>query len=102
MESFKVLYWHWLVLGMLLMLLELAIPSFTIFWFGLGGIVIGLLMLVFSDISFTWQVFLWVIASSGFAVFWFKVLKPRMKDETMAGISREAVYPVSAQKALLA
>ena len=50
MESFKILYWHWLVFGMILMLLELAIPSFTIFWFGLGGVVIGLLMLVFVDL----------------------------------------------------
>lgn len=91
MESFKILYWHWLVFGMILMLLELAIPSFTIFWFGLGGVVIGLLMLVFVDLPLTWQILLWVIASTGFAVFWFKVLKPRMTDKTMAGISREAV-----------
>lgn len=91
MESFKILYWHWLVFGMLLMLMELAVPSFTIFWFGLGGLVVGVLMLVFSDLPLAWQIFLWVIASSGFVLFWFKVLKPKMKDETMAGISREAV-----------
>jgi len=91
MESFKILYWHWLVFGMILMLLELVVPSFTIFWFGLGGIVVGVLMLVFADLPVTWQIFLWVVASTGFVVFWFKVLKPRMKDQTMAGISREAV-----------
>lgn len=91
MESFKILYWHWLVFGMLLMLMELVVPSFTVFWFGLGGLVVGLLMLVFSDLPLAWQIFFWVIASSGFVLFWFKVLKPRMKDKTMAGISREAV-----------
>lgn len=91
MESFKVLYWYWLVFGMVLMLLELAIPSFTIFWFGLGGLVVGLVMLLFSGISFAGQIFLWIVASTGFVFFWFKVLKPRMKDRTMAGISREAV-----------
>lgn len=91
MESFKILYWHWLVFGMILMLLELVIPSFTIFWFGLGGVVIGLVLLAFADLPPTWQILLWIIASTGFVVFWFKVLKPRMKDETMAGISREAV-----------
>lgn len=91
MESFKILYWHWLVFGMLLMLMELAIPSFTIFWFGLGGLVVGVLLLLFSDLPVAWQIFLWVISSTGFVLFWFKVLKPKMKDETMAGISREAV-----------
>jgi membrane protein implicated in regulation of membrane protease activity len=91
MESFKLFYWHWLVFGMILMLLELVVPSFTIFWFGLGGLLVGLLMLVFAELPVVWQIFLWVMASVGFAVFWFKVMKPRMKDETMAGISREAV-----------
>ena len=91
MESFKILYWHWLVFGMILMLLELAVPSFTIFWFGLGGLVVGLLLLVYADMAVTWQIFLWIVASTGFVIFWFKVLKPKMKDQTMAGISREAV-----------
>ena len=57
MEGFKLLYWHWLVFGMLLMLLELVVPSFTIFWFGLGGLVVGLLLLL-VDFSLTWQIFL--------------------------------------------
>lgn len=91
MESFKILYWHWLVFGMILMLLELAVPSFTIFWFGLGGLVVGVLLLLFAEMPLALQIFLWVIASVGFVLFWFRVLKPKMKDQTMAGISREAV-----------
>lgn len=89
--EFKVLYWHWLAFGMILMLLELAMPSFTIFWFGLGGLVVGALLLLFADIGLTWQILIWVIASCGFTLFWFKIFKPMMKDRTMAGISREAV-----------
>jgi hypothetical protein len=33
--------WHWLVLGMLLIIAELFIPSFTIFWFGLGALLVA-------------------------------------------------------------
>jgi hypothetical protein len=33
-------YWHWLVFGMVLVIAGLIIPSFTIFWFGLAGIII--------------------------------------------------------------
>ncbi len=91
MEGFKLLYWHWLVFGMVLILLELAVPSFTIFWFGLGGIVVGLLLLAFSGMALTGQIFIWVVASSGFAFFWFKVIKPRSHDRTMAGTAREAL-----------
>lgn len=91
MEDFQMLYWYWLVFGMLLILLELMVPSFTIFWFGLGALVVGILMLIVPDISLTWQILIWIVASSAFVFFWFKVLKPKMTDRTTAGISREAV-----------
>ena len=91
MDDFQIAYWYWLVFGMVLMLLELIVPSFTIFWFGLGAIVVGLLLLPAPGLDLTWQILAWVIASCAFAVFWFRILKPRMVDRTKAGIAREAV-----------
>jgi len=32
----QLLYWHWLVIGMILVVGEIFIPSFTILWFGLA------------------------------------------------------------------
>jgi len=37
--EFKILYWYWLVFGMLLIIAEIFIPSFTVLWFGLGAII---------------------------------------------------------------
>lgn len=91
MENFQMLYWYWLVFGMILMLLELAVPSFTIFWFGLGALVVGILMLLVPGLSLTLQILVWIIASAAFVLFWFKVMKPRMTDKTTSGIAREAV-----------
>lgn len=91
MDGFHIHYWYWLVFGMILILLELALPSFTILWFGLGGLVVGVLLLMAPGISLTWQILLWLFASTAFAIFWFRVLKPRMTDRTKSGISREAV-----------
>ena len=42
----QLLYWHWLVLGMLLVAGEIFIPSFNILWFGLGALLVGLLLLL--------------------------------------------------------
>ncbi len=91
MKDFQMLYWYWLVFGMILILLELAVPSFTIFWFGLGALVVGILLLLVPGISLTVQVLIWIVASVVFVIFWFKVLKPRMIDRTKAGVSMEAV-----------
>ena len=48
------------------------------------------LLLLFSGISFTWQLFIWSIASCAFTFLWFKFIRPMMTDRTRAGIAREA------------
>ncbi|WP_432822783.1 NfeD family protein [Trichloromonas sp.] len=95
--SFTLLFWHWLALGLILILAELFIPSFTIFWFGLGALLVGAILWAAPELSLSWQLFIWAIASSGFTFLWFKLLKPRMTDRTKAGLSREAVLGESGQ-----
>lgn len=90
-------YWHWLVLGLLLILAELFIPSFTIFWFGLGALLVGVLMLLVPALPVTGQLLLFAIASVFFTFLWFRYLKPKMSDRTKAGIAREAVIGETGQ-----
>ena len=84
-------YWHWLVFGMLLIISEIFLPNFTIVWFGLGAILVSGLMLLFRDISIAWQLFTWALASCLMTFLWFKYIKPRMVDQTQAGIARESL-----------
>ena len=83
--------WHWLILGMGLIIAELFIPSFTIFWFGLGALVVAGGLFLAPQLSLTGQLLLWALASALFTWLWFRLIRPRMKDRTKAGISREAV-----------
>ena len=62
----------------------------SLFFLGVA-LVVGLLLLLAPGTSLTVQILVWIVASSAFVIFWFKVLKPRMTDRTNAGISREAV-----------
>lgn len=94
--TFEVVYWHWLVLGIALIILEIFLPSFTVLWFGLGAMVVGLALLL-VDFSFTAQIFVWTLISVIFALGWFKYLKPKMTDRTKAGIAREALIGESGQ-----
>ena len=66
--EFKLLYWHWLVLGMILIIAEIFIPSFTVFWFGLGGILVAGVLLMFPGLTISWQLFIWAIASIVFTL----------------------------------
>jgi membrane protein implicated in regulation of membrane protease activity len=95
--GFHPVYWHWLVFGMLLILVELFVPSFTIIWFGLAAVAVSGLMLLAPRLSFTWQLFVWAIASCIMTFFWFHFFKPKMVDRTHAGIAREAIIGQSGQ-----
>lgn len=88
--TFAVLYWHWLIVGMVLLIAELAIGSLTIFWFGLGAMVISLILFLVPDMGLNWQLFIWALLSGLVTILWFQYLKPLMTDRTKAGISREA------------
>jgi membrane protein implicated in regulation of membrane protease activity len=68
-------WWTWVVGGIALILAELAIPSFFIVWFGLGAILVGLLMLALPPLSLTAQLAVWTVASLAMVVLWFRVFK---------------------------
>ena len=87
----ELVYWHWIVLGIVLMLAEIFIGSFFIFWFGATAVVVGLSLTIAPSISASTQLIFWTLLSLVFAVAWFRFLKPLSKDVTKAGLSREAL-----------
>mgnify|MGYP003573904887 CR=1 FL=1 len=89
--EYEILYWHWIVFGVALMLSEIMLTTFFILWFGAAAIVIGLLMLAFPEIPLEMQILLWTILSSSAAWAWFKYIKPLSIDKTKAGLSRESI-----------
>jgi membrane protein implicated in regulation of membrane protease activity len=86
----NLLWWHWMVLGIALMLLELAVPAFFLVWFGVGAIIVGVLLLAVPEVGFAWQIVLWSACSLAFIFLWFKVFRPNM-HKTGAGMSRGAL-----------
>lgn len=78
-------WWHWAVGGIVLILAELAVPSFVLIWFGLGALVVAL-ALAFLGIGLTAQLVVWLIVSLLLVAGWFKVFKPN-RHKTRIGMS---------------
>lgn len=78
-------WWHWIVLGIVLIIAELAVPQFVLVWFGLGALLVGVLLLAFG-MSLTAQLALWTLASLSMIALWFKVFKPGA-HKTRVGMS---------------
>ena len=89
--TLQILYWHWLILGMLLALVEIVLPSFTALWFGVGALLVGAILYVVPQLPLGWQLFIWAVASILFTWLWFKYFKPLAADKTLAGLSKEAI-----------
>ena len=47
-------FWHWMVLGLALVVFELLLPGIWFLWLGLGALTTGLIVLVAPDM--TWQI----------------------------------------------
>lgn len=99
----NIFWWHWIVLGVILVLMELVVPSFTIFWFGLGALLTGLVMAILPEISLKWQLLVFSVSSVGFTFFWFRLFVPRKKmkslleDEEQAAIGQTGIAATRAQ-----
>lgn len=81
--------WIWIAVGIALTALELIVPSFTIIWFGLAAIVVGLISFIPGMGSLAVQLGLWAVLSGTFTYFWFKFF--RQQTRTLSGQSKEAI-----------
>ena len=79
-------WWHWMVVGVVLVLMELAIPAFFVIWFGLGALVVGLIMIIAPSIPLGGQISIWIAASIAFIALWVKVFRAHV-HRTRVGLS---------------
>lgn len=74
--SSHVVWWHWLIMGSILVVAEIFIPSFITIWLGLSALIVGFMDLTLGT-SFTVELAVWIILSVIFIAMWFKVFKPK-------------------------
>jgi len=51
-------YWHWLILGGVLLLVEVAAAGFFFLWLAVAAAITGLVVLVFPDLGWQYQLML--------------------------------------------
>ena len=83
-------WWHWAVVGVVLILAELALPAFVLLWFGVAAMLVAGLVWLVPGISLIAQVLVLIIASGGLVALWFKVVKPG-RHKTRLGMADAGV-----------
>ena len=84
------IWYHWAILGVLLVLSELVIPTLVLIWFGIGALVIAVCLAIVPDMGLISQLLIWCLVSVLSTLCWFKFFKP-MRDKTFSGRSSAAV-----------
>ncbi len=70
-------WWYWIIAGVCLIGIELVLPSFTIIWFGLAALLVGIVKCLLPGLNIISQILLLGVASAFFAAMWVKYLKGR-------------------------
>jgi len=78
--------WHWIAIGLALAAAEMVLPTNVLLWFGIAGVVTGLVVAV-AEIGAAWQlvVFATLAFVSYFPVRWAAARRVRTGDEGGGG-----------------
>ena len=59
----EIIYWHWLILAVALIILEILIPGAYFLWMGISAVVVGAAMFVFPQMAILVQVLIFAFLS---------------------------------------
>lgn len=66
----EITYWHWLIFGLGMIVLEMVLPSAVFLWPGIAAIVIGVFVFLAPSISPYTFLLVWAVLSVGLAFGW--------------------------------
>lgn len=100
-----ILWWHWIVFGIILLILEMNTGTFFMLGLGVAAIIVGIID-TFIDTSFTMELSIWVLLSILAIAAWFKWFRePPITESGQSnyrldtlGIVKEDIQPHSRGK----
>lgn len=84
----ELLWWHWFVLGLILIALEILTPTFFLIWFGLGALLVGIVAWL-APMGLAAQLLIWSASSLVMMGVWMKYF--RNPADTRPGQAKESV-----------
>lgn len=78
-------YWHWIALGLLLLIVEMAGAGGYLLWVGIAAGITGCVLFVMPELSWQLQILVFSIASVACALGWwqYQLKHPRIADEPL-------------------
>ncbi len=77
-------YWHWLVFGFVLIILEVFVPSAILLWPGIAGVAVGVFAYFFPSVAAAVLLLMWAFVSVSLAAGW-QIYKKKHKLDVPTG-----------------
>jgi hypothetical protein len=77
----NLLWWHWIILGLVLLTIEMFTATFMMLGLGLSAIIVGVIDVVYP-ISLETEIILWIILSLLSIAIWFKYMQDKTKENS--------------------
>src|SRR5581483_1301970 len=74
-------FWHWLILAAVLAGIEMLTPGFFAIWLGGAALITGLIVLVFSSISWEVQLILFAALAAVSVLSWYRFGRMRIQTD---------------------
>lgn len=79
-------WWHWAVLGFVLVVAELMVPAFVLLWFGVAAFAVAGLTWFVPGVGLAAQLITLVVAAGALIALWFRVVRPG-RHKTQLGMA---------------
>ena len=76
----EILWWHWIVAGILMSVFEIVVPGFVIIWFGLSSVIVGVIDKLYT-IELSTALYMWSILSVTLLIVWFGYFKKGWRSD---------------------
>ena len=83
-------FWHWLILGGILLLLELLTGGGFLFWIGIAAAVIGVVLWLIPTISFPVQLILFALSALAACISWWVYLRKNPQQNDQPALNRRS------------
>lgn len=84
----QLLYWHWLLLGVALLILEVFSPGVFFMWLGLAAGLTGVVVYLAPGMAWEWQVVLFGVSGVVAALLGYKVVQRRQEPSDEPHLNR--------------
>ncbi len=84
-------FWHWWVLAVVLIVLEMLAPSTVLLWPGIAAAIVGVVLLISPDIGWQMQVLLFAVLAVVSLGVWLGVLRSRFVHSAESKLNRRGV-----------